>query len=66
MNVLRQAFADINTAINDISSFRRDALPQMTHNILELNQLSKDTEKSIEKMEKAKSMRNDFDALEIN
>lgn len=66
MNALRQAFADINAAIEDISTFRRDALPQMAENILELDKLSSDTEKSIEKMEQSKSMRNDFEALEIS
>lgn len=66
MDALRQAFADINTAIEDISSFRRDALPQMANNILELDKLAADSEESIQKIEKSKKMQNDFEALEIS
>jgi len=40
VGVLRQAFADIRVALNDIASFRRNALPEMSRRIAALDQLS--------------------------
>lgn len=51
MNALRSAFADINSALNDVSQFRMKALPQMANTILELDQLSSEAEKAIAKVE---------------
>ncbi len=66
MATLKKSFADINAALEDISVYRRSALPQMAQNILELDNLSSTTEEAIKKMEDAKVVRNDFDALEIS
>ncbi len=66
MATLKKSFADINAALEDISMYRQNALPQMAQNIMELDTLSATTEKAIEKMESAKEVRNDFDALEIS
>lgn len=52
INTLKQAFADINAALNDISSFRQKALPQMANQILEMDKLTQKTEESIKKLEK--------------
>ncbi|NRA64152.1 MAG: toxic anion resistance protein [Pseudobacteriovorax sp.] len=52
METLKGAFADINAALDDISSFRSKALPQMAQNILEMNDLTKDAEDKIQRMEK--------------
>lgn len=51
VNKLKQAFTDINDALEDISSFRRDALPKMASTILEMDDLSSQMEKSIVNME---------------
>lgn len=51
METLKQAFADINTALDDISRFRQEALPQMARQILELDELTKTTDATIRKME---------------
>ncbi len=51
MDALKQSFADIDTALDEISRYRREALPTMASNIIELDQLTADTEAAIEQME---------------
>ncbi len=51
MELLRQAFTDINAAIDDISEFRAKALPQMAKTIVEMNELTTEAEKKIEEKE---------------
>lgn len=51
MDVLKTAFSHINEALEDISSFRREALPQMANSILEMENMSRITEDAIRKME---------------
>jgi uncharacterized protein YaaN involved in tellurite resistance len=51
MDSLRSAFDDINIALDEISRYRREALPQMANTILELDHLTAEGEKSIERME---------------
>lgn len=48
---LKQAFADVDAALNDINSFRREALPQMANSIIEMDKLSGQMEESIQKLE---------------
>jgi uncharacterized protein YaaN involved in tellurite resistance len=48
MEALRSAFADINIALDEISRYRQEALPQMAHSIIELDQLTTEAEKAIE------------------
>jgi uncharacterized protein YaaN involved in tellurite resistance len=48
---LKAAFADIRTAMEDISNFRVQALPGMAASVLELDHLSREAEKTIRKME---------------
>ncbi len=52
MDKLKSAFTDINSAMEDISRFRQDALPRMAETILELDKMSVQSEKAIQKMEK--------------
>jgi uncharacterized protein YaaN involved in tellurite resistance len=52
MATLKQAFTDINGALDDISNFRKQALPQMIDNILEMDILTQNTEDAIQRMEK--------------
>jgi uncharacterized protein YaaN involved in tellurite resistance len=52
MEALRSAFADINIALDEISRYRQEALPQMAHSIIELDQLTTEAEKAIEQHER--------------
>lgn len=54
MNALRSAFADLNGAIDDLASFRRDALPQMAQTVLELDQVTGEASKAIQKLDQAR------------
>ncbi|MHC1725217.1 MAG: toxic anion resistance protein [Syntrophobacteraceae bacterium] len=51
MEALRGAFEDIHAAMDDISRFRREALPQMANAILEMDRMTTEAEKNIRKME---------------
>jgi uncharacterized protein YaaN involved in tellurite resistance len=55
MDSLKSAFADINIALDEIARYRRDALPQMAQTILEMDQLTTEAEKTIEKYERSTS-----------
>jgi len=48
---LKSAFTDIRAAMDDVSNFRMNALPQMANTILELDKVSADAEKTIKKLE---------------
>ena len=52
MESLEQAFADIKQAMDDISRFRREALPQMAQNIQRLDVLADESAAAIEKMDR--------------
>jgi len=54
IDTLKQSFIDIHAALEDISSFRKNALPQMAQTIIELDELTTKSEKAIVKMEEAK------------
>ncbi|MGN7610548.1 toxic anion resistance protein [Magnetococcales bacterium HHB-1] len=58
MDALKSAFQDIHVALNDISTFRREALPKMAENILEFNQLTKESQRTIEQLERGNQSRN--------
>ncbi len=51
LDSLRSAFADLKIAMEDVSTFRLNALPQMANTILELDKISGEAEKTIVKME---------------
>jgi len=57
------AFQDIKTAMDDISKFRQEALPQMANNILRLDNLTTEAAEVIEKMERSSKAR---PAIEID
>jgi uncharacterized protein YaaN involved in tellurite resistance len=50
--VLRKAFEDIDAAIEDISTYRMKALPEMAKQIVELDASARDAEKAISRMER--------------
>ena len=52
MESLEKAFQDIKTAMEEISNFRREALPQMANNILRMDQLTADAGEAIERMDR--------------
>lgn len=51
MNSLKTAFQDLRTALDDVSKFRQQALPQMAASIQELDRLNADTKATIDKMQ---------------
>lgn len=51
IETLRIAFADINSALEDIAQFRREALPAMAQNIAELDELAQLGEASIARLD---------------
>ena len=55
IGVLKKAFADINTALDDVSRYRQEALPNMAQQILEMDGMAKEAEQSIRKAENAQS-----------
>jgi uncharacterized protein YaaN involved in tellurite resistance len=57
ITTLKQAFTTINQAMDDIGKFRIDALPTMAKSVGELDQLTAEAKKSIEKMEKGNQTR---------
>jgi uncharacterized protein YaaN involved in tellurite resistance len=52
IEALKSAFADIKAAFDDITTFRRTALPKMAEQILVMDRLTGESEKEIAKMEK--------------
>lgn len=60
IETLKRAFLDVESALEDLSAFRRNALPQMANSIVEMDQLSGEMEKSIQRMEKGDQVANDM------
>jgi uncharacterized protein YaaN involved in tellurite resistance len=65
IETLKKAFADVDTALNDISNFRRNALPTMAKSITELDTISGKMEKAIVSMEKGNQVGDNF-AITLN
>ena len=61
METLKKAFAETNAAFEEISSFRREALPKMAGVIVELEQLSGEAERAVQKMERGGKVREIID-----
>jgi uncharacterized protein YaaN involved in tellurite resistance len=51
VEALKGAFADIHAAMDDISKFRSEALPQMANVILEMDRMTTEAEQTIRKVE---------------
>lgn len=58
---LKTAFSNVDAALQDISNFRRDALPQMAESIIEMDDLTKKMDDSIEKMEGGNAVAQEMD-----
>jgi uncharacterized protein YaaN involved in tellurite resistance len=67
---LKVAFSNLDAALNDISNFRRNALPQMAESIVEMDDLTKKMDTSIQNMESgnavAEKMEDDLGLLIID
>ena len=57
VEALKQSFTELIAAMDDVERFKQEALPQMKQRILEMNQLSGEANKAIEKMEKGNRSR---------
>lgn len=57
MEALKSAFGNIKSAMDDISRFRLEALPQMANTVLELDRLGAEAEAAIHKIEQANRTR---------
>jgi len=67
INKLKEAFTNIQAAIDDISTFRREALPGMAQSIVEMDEITGKMEKSIQKIEDSEAAKKQFrNAIEIN
>lgn len=54
---LKKAFSNVDSALKDISTFRREALPKMAESIVEMDSLTVKMEESIQNMEKGTDMK---------
>ncbi len=54
---LKQAFTDIKIAMDDIATFRMNALPQMAQSVVELDRITAEASTQIEKMNRGNLMR---------
>ncbi|MCF8060409.1 MAG: toxic anion resistance protein [Bacteriovoracaceae bacterium] len=61
LNNLKLAFADISTALDDISQFRQKALPEMAKTILHMDELSLNLDGKISEMTKQKELEGSID-----
>jgi uncharacterized protein YaaN involved in tellurite resistance len=57
LDSLKRAFEDIRAALDDISRYRREALPRMAERITQMDRLAEDSEQAIRKMEHAEKAR---------
>ena len=56
IDTLKQAFADIRAALDDVTRFRQEALPKMAEAIVELDKLSDEAGRTIENMDNARKI----------
>ncbi|MCI4626987.1 MAG: toxic anion resistance protein [Candidatus Magnetoovum sp. WYHC-5] len=57
MNTLKGAFNDIYGAIDELSTYRREALPKLSNLILDMDNMTQKAEKSIKTMERGNEAR---------
>lgn len=56
IETLKEAFADVRAALDDVSKFRQEALPKMAQAIVELDQLSEEAGRTIENLDNARKV----------
>ncbi len=64
MDALKSAFRDINVALDEISRYRREALPEMASTIVEMDKLTSEAEKTMTKYQRSSAAANVLD-LEV-
>jgi len=60
VKVLQQAFANVDSALKEVSEFRVNALPELTRTIDEMNSLNTDMDESIKDFQSAKEVADQF------
>jgi len=60
LQVLKQSFANIKSALDDISTFRQDALPKMAGAIIELDKMTSEQELAIRELSKGNKASGQF------
>ena len=60
MATLKKAFTDVQAALDDISNFRRNALPQMAQSIVDMDQLTGKMDQAIVQMEQGNEVNKEF------
>lgn len=55
-DTLKQSFADCISALDDISNYKQEALPQMRNTIEEFRQIAEEGEKQLQRIEKREKM----------
>lgn len=65
ISTLKQAFLDVQSALEDISTFRREALPQMAQSIVDMDSITGEMENTIQKLEKGNRVADDNSIFEI-
>lgn len=60
VKVLQQAFANVDSALKEVSQFRVNALPELTRTIDEMNSLNTEMDKSIDEFQSAKEVAEQF------
>lgn len=61
MDTLKKAFTDVQAALDDISNFRRNALPQMAQSIVDMDQLTGKMDQAIVQMEQGNEVNKEFE-----
>jgi uncharacterized protein YaaN involved in tellurite resistance len=56
IGTLKQAFADVRAALDDVARFRQEALPKMAEAIVELDRLSEEAGRTIENLDNARKV----------
>ncbi|HEU0200325.1 MAG TPA: toxic anion resistance protein [Burkholderiaceae bacterium] len=56
IETLKQAFADVRAALDDVARFRQEALPKMAEAIVELDKLSDEAGRTIENLDNARKV----------
>jgi uncharacterized protein YaaN involved in tellurite resistance len=56
IETLKQAFADMRAALDDVSRFRQEALPQMAQAIVELDRISEEASRTIQNLDNARKV----------
>ena len=60
-NVLKQAFDNVNAALDEVNTFRVKALPELSKSIVEMEKINTHMDNTIEDMQRSKELSKKFD-----